>query len=357
MKHSIYGSLFRFFMAFSAIASLSACESIIYEDEGDCDPVHIIRFRYDMNMKFADAFPVEVPSVNLYVFDDDENLVKTLSRDVSREEAHDFSMELRGLPPGHYDLYAWCGVKDNDNYRVNIMTDSVRSPYYHTCRIDREEILEMKLGHIRQDIGRMYHGLLVNVDMTADEGKYVHTVKLTKDTNVVRVVLQHLSGSEINKDDFDITISDANGLYNHKNELMPDMDLKYHPWSLKGGIASFHPVDEPDPSTRAQTSMSAVVSELTVGRLMAERNKDVTLTIRNKNNGELIASIPLIDYLLLVKGNYYSEDGRTPMSDQEYLDRQDEYPMTFFLDEKDQWIKTFIYINSWRVVLNDNSIH
>ena len=39
--------------------------------------------------------------------------------------------------------------------------------------------------------------------------------------------------------------------------------------------------------------------------------------------------------------------------DQEYLDRQDEYNMTFFLDEQNQWINSVILINSWRVVLSN----
>ena len=41
------------------------------------------------------------------------------------------------------------------------------------------------------------------------------------------------------------------------------------------------------------------------------------------------------------------------MSDHEYLDRQDEYNMTFFLDEQNQWINSVILINSWRVVLSN----
>ena len=59
-------------------------------------------------------------------------------------------------------------------------------------------------------------------------------------------------------------------------------------------------------------------------------------------------SIPLIDYALLVKG-YYNRD----MTDQEYLDRQDEYTMTFFLDDNDQWASSSIIINSWKVVLDN----
>ncbi len=30
--------------------------------------------------------------------------------------------------------------------------------------------------------------------------------------------------------------------------------------------------------------------------------------------------------------------------------------MVFFLDERDRWIDSYIYINSWRVVLQDTDL-
>lgn len=55
----------------------------------------------------------------------------------------------------------------------------------------------------------------------------------------------------------------------------------------------------------------------------------------------------------MVKGRYEDTDDwyEQPMSDQEYLDRQDEYNMTFFLDPDDRWIDQYIYINSWHLVI------
>mgnify|MGYP002576656751 FL=1 len=69
------------------------------------------------------------------------------------------------------------------------------------------------------------------------------------------------------------------------------------------------------------------------------------------DKGETVFSIPLIDYALLVKGEYNRR-----MDDQEYLDRQDEYNMVFFLDEGDRWMDAYIYINSWKVVLQETGI-
>ena len=52
----------------------------------------------------------------------------------------------------------------------------------------------------------------------------------------------------------------------------------------------------------------------------------------------------------MVKGNY-----NRAMSDQEYLDRQDEYNMTFFLSHG-RWVASTVIINSWHVVLQNDSL-
>lgn len=77
------------------------------------------------------------------------------------------------------------------------------------------------------------------------------------------------------------------------------------------------------------------------------------LTVRNRETGETVLSVPYIEYCLMVKGRYEDTDDwyEQPMSDQEYLDRQDEYNMTFFLDPDDRWIDQYIYINSWHLVI------
>ena len=66
---------------------------------------------------------------------------------------------------------------------------------------------------------------------------------------------------------------------------------------------------------------------------------------------KVVLSVPIVDYALLVKGYY-----KRAMDDQEYLDRQDEYNMTFFLDESGDWVSSTIIVNSWRVVLNNQTI-
>ena len=88
------------------------------------------------------------------------------------------------------------------------------------------------------------------------------------------------------------------------------------------------------------------VAELTTGRLMAD--SQAKLTITRHDTGETVLSIPLIDYLELCRtiANY-------DMPLQEYLDREDTYTMTFFLDSDNAWVNTQVIINDWIVRYND----
>lgn len=75
------------------------------------------------------------------------------------------------------------------------------------------------------------------------------------------------------------------------------------------------------------------------------------LTITNREGGT-VARIPVIDYALLAK-DYYEEEYNRTMTDQDFLDRKDDYVLTFFLDEDHRWISSYILIHSWRVVTSN----
>lgn len=88
---------------------------------------------------------------------------------------------------------------------------------------------------------------------------------------------------------------------------------------------------------------------------METHREKMFLTIANKENGKTVARIPVIDYALLSK-DYYEEEYSHRMTGQEFLDREDDYVMTFFLDENNRWISSYILIHSWRVVPSDVEI-
>ena len=99
-------------MALVCLSALPSCNSWLYEEEGDCSVYYRLRFRYDRNLKWADAFANEVSSVHLYAFDPSGVLVWQQERQIDPATAENYSM-LLDLPPGDYRLLAWCGLQNN----------------------------------------------------------------------------------------------------------------------------------------------------------------------------------------------------------------------------------------------------
>lgn len=319
----------------------TSCSGLIYQDEGDCSSTYRVKFRYDHNMKFADAFASEVESVTLHAFDHDGVLRYTKTE--SGEELHQdgYCMTLDGLSAGTYSLVAWCGTHDNASYVVpelsvgqSVMTDA-------TCRLAVKQDAD-GLNYIDADMRpELFHGIS-REPVTLPDRPGVHTVMLplVKDINHVHVMLQHLSGEPVGKDHFRFTITDDNVSMLHDNSVQTGTAVTYKPWYVHDGMAGLEPAE----TGRAVTSVGVALADLTVGRLIKGHKPRLTVTT---SEGDVVLSIPLIDYALLIKEHYRE------MSDQEYLDRQDSYALTFFLDERDKWMDSYIYINSWRVVLDD----
>ena len=319
-----------------------SCSGLIYEDEGDCAVSYRVKFRYDMNMKFADAFAHEVHSVTLYVLDEDGSIVwsKTESGDALTVEG--YSMEV-DVPAGKYGLLAWC---DADEYKSWTFPQAkVRNDL--GCALNHKSDTD---GSAYTDgrIDDLYYGYLAEADFTADEGTVMVTLPLMKNTNNFKVVLQHLSGKPVDKDKFDFFITDDNGKMDWDNSLIPCDNVTYRAWSVSSGSAEVGTRSVAELAEATET-FGVALAELTTGRLVMGHKP--RLHIRNKETGATVLSVPLIDYALLVKGRY-----NEAIPDQEYLDRQDDYNLVFFLDKNENWANSFIYINSWKVVLQSTDL-
>ena len=330
-------------MVAAALASSSCENGLIFEGEGDCGVYYRIRFKYDYNIKFADAFANEVNSVALYVFDENGVLVEKIAatdKEVLSSETFEIPIEIA---PGNYTLMAWGGLMNEESF--DLLADAKTAE-------TRLEDMQVKMlrqydesgnASVSDDLLPLFHGSMP-LNVTDVPGTYTETMSLMKNTNVIRILLHELSGHEIDADAFIFEIKDDNGLYGWDNALLDDEMITYSAWSQSTGTAEINDVE-----VKAVNSVSVALAELTIGRMRA--GDSPVLYIRNRESGEDVFRIPLADYALLVKGNY-----REGMGDQEYLDRQDEYTMTFFLDEG-EWVSSVIYINSWRIVLNNTELN
>lgn len=325
-------------MSIAAVA-LSGCNGMIYDDEGDCDPYYKVKFRFDRNMAFADAFSNEVNSVTLYALDAATgDLVWSKHESGEALAKEGYVMDLP-VDPGRYHLMAWCGDGHTTSFTVNGGThiDDLH------CRMGRT--YESRAGEVAvsgTDLGRLYHGRIQDQVMPDEQGVHYYTVPLTKDTNVIRVMLQQLSGEKMTYSDFDFEITDVNGHLESDNTLRGNETIHYTPWSQKNAVGNIvYPDDTHDTS-----DLGAVLAEMTTSRLM--ESSDPRLTVRKHNGGDVIFSVPLKPYLLAFKGDHHAG-----MDNQEYLDREDEFNLVFFLDEGMRWMNAYIYINSFKVVLQN----
>ena len=334
----------------SAALIFGACSnSFIFDYEGDCDPNYRVRLRYDWNMKFAVAFPAEVDHVTLNVIDSEGRIIHTHTESGEALKTEGYEIVLDDIiKPGKYNLQAWCGAgaaPGNTSFAVHPAEriEDLRCTLLPDAG-DRADIAGAEGTDVRRPLDNLYHGLTAELDFPETEGTYTYTVPLVKNTNSVKVVLQHLSGTAIDGNDFDFTITSRNARMAHDNSIIDSEPVVYHAWDVRNGAASVNP---DDPNTGGV--FSAAVAEFTVGRLMED--EDVRLEARRKSDGKLVFSINMIDMALLVK----SANLRS-MDDQEYLDRLDDYNFIFFLDSNFRWTQVQINILSWTVVYNNTEI-
>lgn len=337
MKHDSIIRRWSLGLCLTGLALCTSC-SAIYDYEGDCEPHYRVEFRYDRNLKFADAFASEVKSVSLYLFDGEGRFVHRFDDSSEALASGSYSMSV-DVEPGDYRMVTWAGLKDHPHFSVPELTSGVSTIDELRCTMARTGA--DGYGIVSEDLNNpqaLFNGYTEEQRFPSCEGEHVIPVSLTKNTNNVRVVLQQLSGEDLNAEDFRFRIEAHNGTMNYDNALLTDEPLVYEPWDIRTGEAG----------TVGGGKLKVAVAEFTMGRLVVEDSPVLTVT---DSDGETVAQIPLIDYALLVKGNYRKE-----MSDQEYLDRQDEYELVLFLDQNYKWDEVHIMINSWALVLDHQTV-
>ena len=327
---------------------LGACRSLIFEGEGDCSYHNSVRFVYDHNIKFADAFSHEVRAVSLYVFDSNGLYVDTYQASGTALADPNYTLCLDDLDPGTYTILSWCTWnKESDLVTTSfVINDGNLIPGESTitevtARLNTTTVTTTTdTCVVATDINPLFHGTTI-VTICDEPGHHITPLHLTKNTNSVRIVLQQLSGEPVDASKFQFYITSANGAMACDNTLLPCPIHRYEAWHLSQGSADVILNGENVTTTTA-------VAELSTARIVATERPHLVIV---NDKGETAVSIPLAEYLLMVKGYY----GRQ-MSDQEYLDRQDEYSLTFFLDNQYQWDKMHIIINSWTLVISNDEI-
>ena len=281
-----------------------------------------VRFRYDYNMEFSDAFASQVNRVDVFVFDKDGTFVIKKSEQ-GETLGGSYRMPLP-LPAGEYRIAAWAGMSDDFEMPEPVAGKTTLEEL--TVRMKREE----SLVH-NKALNPLWYGGVQAVSFTGRQ-EQTETVSLIKDTNKFRFILQKSGpGEELDINDCLFEIRADNGYYDWNNDLLDDDMISYRPYYLE------------------KVEDVGIVVEMNTMRLL--EHKKVYLTLTRKTDGKELMRIDLIPYLLLTK----MEGHNIPA--QEYLDRQSEYAIVFFYNpELLNFLSTKIVINGWTIWLKGEDL-
>ena len=262
-----------------------------------------VRFRYDYNMEFSDAFASQVNRVDVFVFDKDGTFVIKKS-----EQGETLGGSYRMPLPLPEPVAGKTTLEEL------------------TVRMKREE----SLVH-NKALNPLWYGGVQAVSFTGRQ-EQTETVSLIKDTNKFRFILQKSGpGEELDINDCLFEIRADNGYYDWNNDLLDDDMISYRPYYLE------------------KVEDVGIVVEMNTMRLL--EHKKVYLTLTRKSDGKELMRIDLIPYLLLTK----MEGHNIPA--QEYLDRQSEYAIVFFYNpELLNFLSTKIVINGWTIWLKGEDL-
>ncbi|MCD8043417.1 MAG: FimB/Mfa2 family fimbrial subunit [Tannerellaceae bacterium] len=294
---------------------LSSC---IWQDMNPCDEDAHLCFVSDYNLQYVDLFPQEVNDLTVFVFDRNETLYQIYRDKVEGYFPSDYEMKI-SLEEDNYTFVVWSGL--SDDFFTNTLTRT--TTYMHDLLVclkhdDDENIVKRRLP-------TLWHGKLEKKWDKHSPG----TVRLTKNTNTIRIVMKNLDeeGDEIDIRDFDIVLSCSNGIYDYENKPLEEL-YEYYP---------YYTANHPE---------TGAIAELNTLRLMAGQKN--TLKIIHRETGENILGkeINLNTYFDTLRLLQYEE-----MPFQEYLDRETHYGVVFFYKGFDQnkpgFINFDIQVNGW----------
>ena len=316
----------------SLILMMGISCSTVFTNQEDCPRGISLRFIYDYNMEYANAFTSKVHCVSVYVFDEVGNHVTTVGEvsDILRQESYRMPLVLG---PGNYTLLVYGGLACPD--RSFDITD-----YGTKASGVRLDDMQVELKHDDFVSDKNLHSLFygsVQLEVSHEDEFIEKDVYMMKNTNNIRLVLQQANGKSLEADDFVFRITDDNSLMDKENAIVRNGLVTYKPWATGETVVGT--------AEDGETPISVAYAELSTSRLTTGTSPK--LTVQNAETGEYIINIPLNQYLLLLKSELYSD-----MGVQEYLDRESEWSLIFFIDDGMRWINTRIVINDWVVRIN-----
>lgn len=395
------------FLLASCVALSTASCSMMEEDRSDCPTGLYVRFVYDYNIQRADMFKDHVGYVVVYVYDEagrkvaEKSVANTLATSPLLQYAYAMHFTTGELPAGHtYRLQAVAMQKDwqqalatpgakyrlsdTDTYgRLKVTLDhepATVSGTIHSgqCLVDNTAPLDtlwhsMKVTSLdpqfdyqvpaMQPTAKPYYTKSQQQTVTLREGYATYaTISMMRDTKHLNITLRQIEEPEVlNADDYEVYILDANSTLGI-DSILPDSEgqdsvsyaisgdsLRYLPYAqwttLYDGTGSTIDGDV-HPATRGQVEERTAHFNFMLNRLRyGSVDQQAKLVIRNRTTGITVCRIGLASFLAECRMSPYWN-----YPAQEYLDREYDYEMNFFL-KGDRWsyCSIAVHVMPWAV--------
>ncbi len=288
---------------------LASCDDL-RDDYEDCGVW--LQFIFDHNMDNTDTFSQNVDKVDVLVFDESGKLY-SLHQSTTAELSGSKRLFIGGtdMPKGKYTIVTVGGL--TDHFVFSQHNGGGFAPGLTT--LDQVRIALKYNTEVAHEFPHLWFSPATVIDYKADLS--IWPIRLVRQTNKFNVALEHNTGgstraeTETSRYTIEITTPES-GAYGHTNAPLLSDPLVHHPYSLSSGVT---------PTENGETHY--VVGDLNTMRLFENHGEGYTLTIRDTESGEVVWDHDLID-LLSMTGERRLPDG-TPISLQEYLDRQGEW--------------------------------
>ena len=325
------------------ILSMLALTSCVKDDTDDCGLN--IRFRYIYNVKNADAFQHEVKSILLFVFDEDGKYIRSY-RDQAKQFEAGYTLRIRDLRAGKYTLVCMARSEqsvDEDNQEFQI------------ARMAAGDDIEQLNAHLDCDEGinshQFAHLYIGKITLQYSGNPQNATIDLLKCSNTYRIILLPTqANASLKSEHYDIRIENGNSWLDHKGDLLPspistgEESITHTPYHQE--IAT-----NGSDLLREEHKDMALIYDLCSARLFRDDNSHLVIT--DKRTGQVVFDHSLPWLLSLYGGAQRHQD----WDDQEYLDRQDHYTLTFYVDEaQDYQLQAKLKVNGWVLNLINHNI-
>lgn len=328
------------FLWFCLLAGLSAC-SWTKDDRGDCPSGFRIRLQPALHAQIQPGSGIgiitdEIDTLSLYVFDAQGQFVclHTENRQSLTENGSIITLPLEYKDGDVYELVFWAGG-DNRHYRIPQLTPGSSTRDELVLWLERD-------GDGRQDdeLGHLWYGHVRLSRIQPSELTSV-SVPMLKDSNRFIITLHDTSGEGLDADDYDFTLLADNGHLNADNEIITGNRVTY---------AAYHTesASETEPAATRTGEVSLARARLNTLRLLA--GQEARLVVTDRTSGQKVVDVDLTHYLLMTRP-LFEESSGVELSDQDYLDYEDQFNVIFYLTPMGRL--EALNINGWIIRLND----